>query len=179
MVCKFQFWAPFNLNSWGLRPEAKWQMVCGRDDGFLQSTVRVRGARLILYVWPFLRSKLLNSRFILNLFSILILNVDGWCVSVLLAKKSSKTKPAGGERDAAAVQLWWLWWGRCHIPAACGYSAPRHNDARLRPIKLTQNYIDDIFWARKFHGVRANGLDKISVALNNIWCGVVGDDDSC
>ena len=64
--------------------------------------------------------------------------------------------------ELAAVQLWWLWWGRCHIPAACGYNAPRHNDARLRPIKLTENYIDDIFWARKFHAIRANGVDKIS-----------------
>ena len=39
---------------------------------------------------------------------------------------------------------------------------PHHNDARLRPIKLTENYIDDIFWARKFHAIRANGVDKIS-----------------
>ena len=39
-------------------------------------------------------------------------------------------------------------------------SSPHHD--RLRPIKLTENYIDDIFWARKFHAIRANGVDKIS-----------------
>ena len=163
MVCKFKFWAPFNLNSWGLRPEAKWQMVCGRDDGFLQSTVRVRGARLILY------DRAWDPNF--KIYSKFILNIDFKCRWLMCLCFIGEEKQQ--RRWDAAVQLWWLWWGRCHIPAACGYNAPRHNDARLRPIKLTQNYIDDIFWARKFHGVRANGLDKISVALNNIWCGLV------
>ena len=166
MVCKFKFWAPFNLNSWGLRPEAKWQMVCGRDDGFLQSTVRVQGERFILYdrAWD------LNFK----IYSKFILNSDFKCRWLMCLcfigeeKQQNLISRRSSSSSAAVVAV-----VRCHIPAACGYNAPRHNDARLRPIKLTQNYIDDIFWARKFHGVRANGLDKISVALNNIWCGVV------
>ena len=109
-----------------------------------------------------------------KIYSKFILNIDFKCRWLMCLcfigeeKQQNLISRRSSSSSAAVVAV-----VRCHIPAACGYNAPRHNDARLRPIKLTQNYIDDIFWARKFHGVRANGLDKISVALNNIWCGVV------
>ena len=56
-------------------------------------------------------------------------------------RKAAKPNQQAVRRSSAAVVAV----VRCHILAACGYNASSHNDARLRPIKLTQNYIDDIF----------------------------------
>ena len=81
-----------------------------------------------------------------KIYSKFILNIDFKCRWLMCLcfigeeKQQNLISRRSSSSSAAVVAV-----VRCHIPAACGYNAPRHNDARLRPIKLTQNYIDDIF----------------------------------
>ena len=102
-------------------------MVCGRDDGFLQSTVRA--GRFILYDDP--SFKIIRNRF--NRIEEKYLAKPNQSVGISFGGgKTQQQHICGGCGEVSYI------WRRA---AQCS----RHNDARLRPIKLTQNYIDDIF----------------------------------
>ena len=101
-------------------------MVCGRDDGFLQSTVRA--GRFILYDDP--SFKIIRNRF--NRIEEKYLAKPNQSVGISFGGGKTQQCICGG-------------CGEVSYSGGVRHNAPRHNDARLRPIKLTQNYIDDIF----------------------------------
>ena len=137
MVCKFKFCAPFNLNSWGWEPVPR-----ANDKWFLVAMLVLSGHKLLGWYQQ----------------------ISSLCTDNILPKKGK----CGITPDILMthIKCLWLEGGSCfryYIQSGSrSQCTARHNDARLRTIKLTQNYIDDIFWARKFHAIRANGVDKIS-----------------